>query len=228
MTDQTPSQLILELPHLTAVGLENFYISASNSAAVALIESWPNWTTQGAILAGPEGSGKTHLAAAWRARAGAGLIAASLISEATITAFDAAPGLLVEDIDHGIADDRLLFHILNMAGEKKKFVLLTSNKAPGDLDIVLPDLRSRLRALPLAVIAAPDEALIRAVLIKLFADRQLAVEPHVIAYICLHMERSMAMASRVVATADRLALARQRGVTRTIAAEALDEMLRPT
>ena len=113
-----------------------------------------------------------------------------------------------------------------MAREKKKFVLLTSAKVPGDLDVALPDLRSRLRALPLALIAPPDEALIKAVLVKLFTDRQLAVEPHVIAHIALHMERSMAMANRVVAAADQLALARGRGVTRAIAAEALEHVTR--
>ncbi len=221
MTDPSPSQLTLELPHLTEAGLENFYISASNASAVALVESWPNWPVSAAVICGPDGSGKSHLAEAWRARAHATAVQGPAVSEAAIAAFDLSPALLVEDIDHGIGDDRVLFHILNLAREKKKFVLITAAIAPGDLDIVLPDLRSRLRALPLALIAPPDEALINAVLVKLFADRQLPVEPHVIAHIALHMERSMAMANRVVAAADRLALARQRRITRAIATEAL-------
>ncbi len=100
-------------------------------------------------------------------------------------------------------------------------MLLTSRKAPGEISITLPDLRSRLRALPLLRIDAPDEGLLKAVLVKLFADRQLAVEPHVVAYLALHMERSMEAASQVVEATDRLSLAMQRKVTRAIAADAL-------
>jgi chromosomal replication initiation ATPase DnaA len=222
----TPSQLTLELPHLAAAGLDNFYISASNASAVALVESWPHWPAAGAVLCGPEGSGKTHLAEAWRARAAGGVKTSERLGEAAIAAFDAAVALVVEDIDHGIGDERILFHILNLAREKNTSVLLTSAKAPGDLSVALPDLRSRLRALPVAHIEPPDEALLRAVLVKLFADRQLTVEPHVIAHLALHSERSLAMANRVVAAADQLALARQRRVTRAIAAEALDTVMR--
>jgi chromosomal replication initiation ATPase DnaA len=224
MTDQPPSQLTLELPHLTEVGLENFYISASNSGAAALVKNWPNWPVSGAVICGPDGSGKTHLADAWRVRSHAAVIDGNALAETTIELFEHSPALLVEDVDHGISDDRVLFHILNLAREKGKSVLITSATAPGDLDIALPDLRSRMRALPLVMIAPPDEALLNAVLIKLFADRQLTVEPHVIAHIALHMERSLAAANRVVAEADRLALARQRRVTRAIASEALDSI----
>jgi chromosomal replication initiation ATPase DnaA len=115
----------------------------------------------------------------------------------------------------------VLFHLLNLTREKGYSILITSRAAPGDVDITLPDLRSRLRALPLAMIEAPDEALLRAVLVKLFADRQLDVEPHVIGYLALHIDRSMQAANEVVAEADRLALAKQRRVSRTVATEAL-------
>jgi chromosomal replication initiation ATPase DnaA len=100
-------------------------------------------------------------------------------------------------------------------------MLLTSRKAPGEISIGLPDLRSRLRALPIVRIEAPDEGLLKAVLVKLFADRQLQVEPHVVAFLALHMERSMEAASRVVAATDHLSLAMRRKVTRAVAAEAL-------
>jgi chromosomal replication initiation ATPase DnaA len=116
----------------------------------------------------------------------------------------------------------VLFHVLNLAREKGASVLITTETPPGDLAIELPDLRSRLRGLPLVMIEAPDEALLKAVLVKLFADRQLPVEPHVIAHLALHMDRSMDAANRVVEAADRLALARQRRVTRALAAEALE------
>ena len=110
---------------------------------------------------------------------------------------------------------------MNRARESKLSVLLTSRSAPGDLAVRIPDLRSRLRALPVVELHSPDEALLKAVLVKLFCDRQLDVEPAVIEYLSLRMERSMEAASRVVAAVDRLALAMHRKVTRPLAAEAL-------
>jgi chromosomal replication initiation ATPase DnaA len=93
--------------------------------------------------------------------------------------------------------------------------------APGELDVRLPDLRSRLRALPVVAISPPDEALLKGVLVKHFADRQLAVEPRVVTYIALHMEQSMAAAASIVAEIDRAAMASHRKVTRALAAEVL-------
>jgi chromosomal replication initiation ATPase DnaA len=134
---------------------------------------------------------------------------------------EAARALVVEDVDRGISSERMLFHLLNLAREGGYSILLTSRAAPGEIEIGLPDLRSRLRALPLVRLEAPDEALLKGVLVKLFADRQLAIEPHVVAYIAVRMERSLEAAAKVVAAADRLSLALQRRVTRTVAAAAL-------
>jgi len=217
----TPVQLVLDLPHLAAFGLEDFLISQSNAQAVALIERWPGWPQPGAAICGPVGAGKSHLAQAWRVRSGAAEIAAASLSESSVGLLESSGALIVEDIDRGIADERVLFHIFNVAREKGLFVLVTSAQAPGGLSIALPDLRSRLRALPIAVIEAPDDALLQAVLVKLFADRQLAVDPQVISYIALHIERSMAAARKAVAVADALALSKKSKVTRAVAAEAL-------
>ena len=218
---QQPVQLVLDLPHLVSSGLEDFLISQSNAPAVALVDGWPNWPHSAVAICGPSGAGKSHLAQAWRVRSGACLTSGDQLSEASIKLLELGAGLIVEDIDRGIADERVLFHIFNMARERKLFVLVTSTTAPGELDIALPDLRSRLRALPVAVIEPPDDALLQAVLVKLFADRQLAVDPQVISYMALHMERSMAAARGAVAAADELSLAKQRKVTRAIAAQAL-------
>lgn len=128
---------------------------------------------------------------------------------------------MVEDIDRGIADERALFHLLNLAREQRRALLLTSEWPAGELQVALPDLRSRLRALPAVAIEAPDEELLRAVLVKLFTDRQLAVEPHVIAHCVRHMERSMAFAARLVELIDGHALATHRKLTRALAGEAL-------
>ena len=129
--------------------------------------------------------------------------------------------MLVEDLHAGIGDERALFHLLNLVREHKLSMLLTSRTPPGEIAAGLPDLRSRLRALPFVAIAAPDEALLKAVLVKHFADRQLAVEPHLVAYIALRMERSMEAAARIVAQIDRAAMASHRKVTRALAAEVL-------
>lgn len=219
--EQAPEQLVLDLPHLAALGAEDFFVSRSNAQAAALVDAWPGWSAPAAVIAGPMGSGKSHLAHVWRARSGAVEIAASAVRESDLARLEESHALAVEDLDRGIGDERVLFHALNLTREKGYSMFLTSRVAPGELVVALPDLRSRLRALPVVVIEPPDEALLKAVLVKLFADRQLAVEPHVINHIALHMDRSMAVASRVVEEADRLALARKSGVSRALAAEAL-------
>ncbi|MBL8564561.1 MAG: hypothetical protein JNM89_02455 [Hyphomicrobiaceae bacterium] len=218
-----PRQLVLELPLARALDIDNFFVSQSNRAAVELIERWPDWPHWAGVLVGPEGSGKSHLAHVWQERAAAHACQGSALGETAVAAFDERPTMLIEDIDRGIGDERIFFHLLNLARERKGSILVTSRQAPGELSVTLPDLRSRLRALPLACIAPPDEALLKAVLIKLFADRQLAIEPHVVSYIALRIERSMAAANAIVEQIDRRALAMQRSVTRALAAAVLHD-----
>ena len=216
-----PRQLVLDLAHREALGAEDFLVSRSNSEAVELIDRWPDWPHPASIVIGTQGSGKTHLAHVWQLRSSAGLVAASAITDAAVAALADGDALVVEDLDRGIADEQALFHLLNRAGESKLAVLLTSRVAPGGLEFVIPDLRSRMRALPFVEVQPPDEALLKSVLVKLFADRQLTVEPPVIEYLSLRMERSMKAANRLVDTIDRLALAMHRKVTKPLAAEAL-------
>jgi chromosomal replication initiation ATPase DnaA len=223
-----PVQLVLDLPHLVSFGLEDFLISQSNAQAAALVDSWPGWPHSAAAICGPSSAGKSHLAQAWRTRSSAAILSGDELDDASVGLLERTGALIVEDIDRGIADERVLFHVFNVARERGLHVLVTSRPAPGDLDITLPDLRSRLRALPLAVIDPPDDALLQAVLVKLFADRQLAVDPQVISYMALHTERSMASARRMVAAADALALSKQRKVTKAIAAEALAAVKGPS
>jgi chromosomal replication initiation ATPase DnaA len=156
-------------------------------------------------------------------RSRADVVAGAAVGEGTVGRFESRRTLVVEDIDRGIGSEQVLFHLLNIAREKAGSILLTSRAAPGEIAITLPDLRSRLRAIVPVAIEAPDENLLKSVLVKLFADRQLAVEPHVVNYLALHMERSMEAARRVVAHCDRLSLAMQRKVTRAVAAAALEE-----
>lgn len=216
-----PSQLVLNLPHRAALGAEDFFVSQSNASAVDLIDTWPNWPHSAAVVIGPHGSGKSHLAHVWQLRSGAQVLNARDVIEANIPTPEGRQALVVEDIDIGFGDERAMFHILNLARESQFSVLATSHRPPGELSITLPDLRSRLRALPVVSIEMPDQSLLKAVLVKLFGDRQLAVEPHVVNYLSTRMERSMKAANQVVQTIDDLALAKKRPVTRALAADAL-------
>ena len=218
-----PEQLVFELPHRAAMGLEDFLVSDSNAAAVALVDRWPDWPVGAAILVGPRGSGKTHLANVWQLRADATPHAAPSLTRESVPTVASAGAVIIENIET-LIDEAALFHLLNLVREQRLQVLLTTDTAPGDLKIALPDLHSRLKALPLASIEAPDDALLRAVLVKLFADRQLSVEPHIVDYVLVRMERSMSAAETFVAEADRRALVLQRRVTRAIAAAALDSL----
>ncbi len=222
MTALAPRQLVLDLPHRAALGAEDFLVSPSNAAAVEMIDGWREWPRASALVVGPRRSGKTHLAQVWRLKTGADVIEAIDLCDADAANFRGP--LLVENIEAGLGSERALFHVLNLAREHGRAVLVTSARAPGELAIALPDLRSRLRALPLISIGAPDAELLRAVLVKLFADRQLAVEPHVIGHLALHMEQSMVAANRLVAEIDRRSLAAHRRVTRALAAEVLAEV----
>lgn len=217
----TAGQLTLDLPHRPALGAEDFLVSRSNAAAAGMMDRWPAWVPPAVIVVAPARAGKTHLANVWRLRSGAPRIAASTLCEDDVPAVLAQGAALLEDLHAGIGAERVLFHLLNQSRVHKLSMLLTSRQPPGELQIRLPDLASRLRALPVVTISPPDDALLRAVLVKQFADRQLVVEPHVIGYIALRMEQSMAAAAAVVAELDRLAMASHRKVTRALAAEAL-------
>ena len=216
-----PQQLVLDLAHRVAMGRDDFLVSRSNSAAVDVIDSWPQWPQQSLAILGSAGAGKTHLVEVWRARAGGARIAASALDEAAVAGAVTAGAVAVEDIDRGIADERVLFHLLNLARELKLSVLITARAAAGEIEIALPDLRSRLRALGYVRIEPPDSALLSALLVKLFDDRQLKVEPRIVEHLARRMERSAEMAARVVDTVDQLALQMRRKITIAIANDAL-------
>jgi chromosomal replication initiation ATPase DnaA len=214
-------QLVLDLPHRPALGVHDFLISPSNKAAADMIDLWPQWPQASVAVVAPPHAGKTHLGNVWRLKSGATRLEAQTLREADVPAAAKHGAVLMEDLHTGIADERALFHLLNLVREHKLSMLLTSRAPPGEIEANLPDLRSRLRALPLVRIEPPDEALLKAVLVKHFTDRQLAVEPGVIAYIALRMERSMEAAAAIAAEIDRAAMATHRKVTRALAGEVL-------
>ncbi|MEX0838606.1 MAG: DnaA/Hda family protein [Parvibaculum sp.] len=215
-------QLVFELGHRPASGREDFMVAPSNEAAVALIDSWPAWSGPAALLSGPSGSGKTHLTEVWREKAQARRIEAAALDNADVPALVAARALIVEDL--GVLSDtaeRTLFHLLNLTAQESAFLLLTARDAPGRLAIRLPDLASRLKALPHAALGPPDDALLAGVLVKLFDDRQLRVPEALIPYLAARIERSVAAARDVVAALDRASLSGKRPITVPLAAEVL-------
>lgn len=217
-------QLALDLGQRSAMGREDFLVSGSNAAAVEMIDSWPDWPHRALAIVGPAGTGKSHLVEVWRARAGGEVVAAGAIGEATVATAEAGGALAIEDVDRGIADERVLFHLFNLARETRLSLLLTMRVAPGEIEIALPDLRSRMRATAFVAIEPPDAPLLKTLLIKLFADRQLLVTPKLVDYIALHMERSAEGAARIVAEIDRIALETKRNVGQAVAREALQRL----
>jgi chromosomal replication initiation ATPase DnaA len=218
---QIPRQLALALDHAESFAREDFLSSRCNAAALALIDSWPDWPGQTVVLVGPEGSGKSHLAAILAGAAGARFLAARALAAAVLPAALATGALVVEDMVAGQFDERALFHLLNLAREERAFVLLTARTAPAGWQLAIPDLASRLKALPVVTLTAPDDVLLRGVLVKLFADRQIAVDESLVGFLTKRIERSIAAARRVVAELDREAMRRKRPLTRALAAEIL-------
>ena len=215
----SPRQLALALDHAESLAREDFLSGPSNAQALALIDTWPGWPHRTVMLTGPEGSGKSHLAAIWAHAAGARRVAARALDEAAVPRALATGALVVEDLAAGAFDERALFHLLNLAREDAAFVLLTARTAL--MTVAIRDLGSRLNALPVVALAPPDDALLRAVLVKLFADRQLAVDESLIGYVAMRIERSFAAARDVVALLDEEAMRQKRPITRALAAEFL-------
>lgn len=214
-------QLALDLPHLVEFGRAAFLPGPSNANALALIDRWPQWPGNAAVIWGPEGTGKSHLCDIWRARSGARTVdARDLVSEDLPTAFGTG-GLAVEAIDTDGVQQTLLFHALNLARGGQGFLLMTARRNPAAVGFDLPDLASRLRSLPAAELKEPDDPLLRRVLTKLFADRQLQVDPDLIEFLAQRMERSLAAAMGVVAALDRASLVEARPITRRFAARVL-------
>jgi len=216
-------QLPLDLPHRPALGMEDFLVAGCNRAAVALVDRWPDWPAPLAVITGPEGSGKTHLAHVWQAKSGAKPVPGL----AGLDPGALAPGfaLVVEDVAAplGAESERALFHLYNLAGEAGGHVLLTAREPPARWTVALPDLASRLTAAPTAAIGAPDDALLAAVLVKLFADRQIKIGTDVVTYLLARMERSFAAARTLAAALDRAALASGRKVSVALARTVLDD-----
>ncbi len=216
-----PRQLAFALPHAESLSRDNFLEGPANAAALSLIDSWPDWPNRVMLLAGPEGSGKSHLAAIWAEEAGARSTTAYALTATAVPGALATGALVVEDLNPSGFDERALFHLMNLAREDQTFVLITARVPPAGFPAELRDLRSRLRAVPVVTLLPPDDQLFRALIVKFCADRQMSVDESVVSYLATRIERSFAAVRHAVELLDAEALRLGRPVTRALAAELL-------
>jgi chromosomal replication initiation ATPase DnaA len=219
-----PAQLALELAGEPSYGAEDFLVGPSNEDAYGLIESWPGWADPALVLIGPEGSGKSHLAAIWARMSHAWRVPVGDVTGARVPELASGGALVIEDCERGPRDEAAMFHLLNLIRARNGSVILTARTAPDHWRIATPDLVSRLRLAPSVQIQHPDDALLKALLVKLFLDRQLIVDTSVIDAVALRIPRSFAQARAVVHAIDRASLERSRRVTRAFAAEYADKL----
>ncbi|MCB1378355.1 MAG: hypothetical protein KDK89_08320 [Alphaproteobacteria bacterium] len=227
MTGESPRQLVLDLAHRPALGREDFLVAESNRAAVGVVDRYPDWPHHAVVIFGPPGSGKSHLVQVWRQVSGAEGIGAAALREDLVPKVLSSGALAIDDAPGDALDERALFHLLNLARQEQARVLIATTVHPAGWPVALPDLASRLKALPVVAMGPPDDALLRGVLVKLFADRQLSVEESVISYLLLRMPRSFDAARAVVEAIDRRALEEKVSVSRSFAARVLEEFTAP-
>ncbi len=218
------AQIPLDLGHRPALSDGDFLVAPCNAEAHAWLKRWPNWPGPSSVVYGPAECGKTHLAHLFVAVSGA-----VTLSGAALTVADPprllgqARAVVVEDCDRGSLDEAALFHLINLTKESCGFLLLTGREAPSRWKVRLPDLRSRLNAMPALAIGAPDDEVLAAVLVKLFADRQVKIGEELVTYLLGRMERSFAAAAGLVERLDHAALAGRRAVTVPLARSVLEQ-----
>jgi chromosomal replication initiation ATPase DnaA len=216
-------QLRLSFEHQPATGPEDFMPAPGNREALAWLARWPDWPAPALVLHGPPGCGKSHLARIWATRTGACWLDGRALADAEPSEHRTA---VLDDADP-VADEGALLSIYNRLHERRGHLLITARRPAGAWTLRLPDLASRLRAAPAVAIGAPDDALLGAVLLKLFADRQLVVSEAVVEYLVRHMERSFDAARRVVADLDGASLRQQRPITVALARALLEQAAAP-
>ncbi len=209
-------QLRLNLRQPQTFRRESFVVSACNAEASARIDAWPRWTLGALALVGPAGAGKTHLALAWAERAGARIATFETLDRET----DIDGPLLIEDADQGFSEERL-FHLLNRAGDPERALLITARTRPATWPAALPDLRSRLNALPVVELDQPDDGVLGGALRRLFAERLIRPAPELIAYLVARMERSVPAAAVLVDRLETASSGLRRPLNRSLAKDIL-------
>ncbi|QUS36982.1 chromosomal replication initiator DnaA [Falsirhodobacter algicola] len=218
--------MAFDLPARPALGRADLFVSPANALALAALDGWRDWPQGRMILIGPHGAGKTHLAHVWAAEADAVLVDSAALPGTDLDALAREAAVALEDADHLAGDaeaEAALFHLHNLLAERRRPFLVTASAPPRDWGLDLPDAASRMQAMPTARLEPPDDPLLSAVLVKLFADRQITVAPSLVAFLVARMERDLGTARALVAALDARALAQQRPVTRQLATEVLED-----
>ena len=217
-----PRQLTLDLPVEPRFGREDFLVSPSNAEAWDMFERFPQWPDRVLLLLGPTGAGKSHLGTIWAERAGARVVKAAALAQMDLQALVETGAILLEDAEVARGIETPLFHLLNLVRASNAcWLVITARAWPDAWGLHTPDLLSRLRLAPAVEIAEPDDALVRAVRVKLFLDRQLVVDTAVVEYLGMRIERSLAAARQIVELLDDEALRTARRITRQMAGEVL-------
>lgn len=204
-----PRQIPIPFEHRPALQRDDYLVTPANAEAVAWIDRWPDWPAPLLAVWGPEGCGKSHLAQVFLARTGG-----RLVTVPDAGAVVAGQAYVMEDLDRAPSlDEEALFHLFNALKSAEGRILVTARTAPSRWDVRLADLASRLKGSPAVEITAPDDALLAALLVKHFSDRQLRVDAEVVAYMVPRMNRTFQAAADLVAAIDAEALARKRAVT---------------
>ena len=214
-----PEQLVFDWPTGVALGPADFFVSGANAKAFAMVDAPDDWPEGKLCIHGPAGAGKSHLARVFAAATGAQIVQAT-----DLTDLHPTTATVVEDIETlPRSSETALFHLHNNLRSARLPLLLTAQTPPSRWDIALPDLASRMQATTPVAISDPDDALLQALIMKLFADRQIMPPPAVVDYLTLRIERSFAAAAQVVADLDALALRHKKPITRRMAADLLDK-----
>lgn len=220
----SPTQLPLDLSYEPAFSHDDFLTADCNRDAAAWLGHWPDWPVRTLVLYGPAGCGKTHLLTIWQRRAGALLITPEALPAIDPPAVaEASRAVAIDDVDRAFCgpESGILLHLYNLMQEDQGWLLLTGRTPPSFWPVSPPDLASRLKAAVSVPIREPDDSMLAALLVKQFADRQLAVSPEVIRYLSTRLDRSFAAVQQVVAALDYASLAEQRQVTKALAASVL-------
>lgn len=226
-------QLVFDLPVRRAEGREDFFVSACNRRAVALIDNWPEWDAPVQCLVGPPRCGKSHLSEVLLSKSGGTLLDARQLADRPLPAMlenwlsgveSAIQGdavMIIDRLDSLAEGEETLFHMINHAHNSRCKLLLVSRTSPAHLAISLPDLSSRLRALPISDMGMPDDDLVQGLLIKHFNDRQVVIDARVIDYLLPRIERDFDTIETLVGDIDRLAMREKRNITVPLVAELL-------
>lgn len=214
-------QLTLELGHTPAQGEADFMVGDGNRLAHGRIMAYPHWPDPITLLIGPAKAGKSHLAQIFADRSGAAFAAVNDLEQLATTG--GRQPVVIEDVDRLGYDEAGLFHLLNQSMREQRPLLLTAREEIAQWPLATDDVRSRMRRATAFTLELTDDIQLSQMFVKLFGDRQIKVDPRIIGFLVARMERSAEEAVVLVDLLDRLALGRGTAITRSLAAESLDQ-----